>query len=114
MQQLPNARLLVHQRGARHMIDPSALVAGATAVYGEAEIARSYGAIAQVIGRPTASRAVGAANGRNPLSIVVPCHRVIGGGGALTGFAGGLAAKTWLLEHERRHAPGAQLHLLHA
>lgn len=79
--------------------------------YGET---RSYGAIAQVIGRPTASRAVGAANGRNPLSIVVPCHRVIGGGGALTGFAGGLAAKTWLLEHERRHAPGAQLHLLHA
>lgn len=63
---------------------------------------RSYGALAAAIGRPSAARAVGAANGRNPLSIVVPCHRVIGGSGALTGFAGGLAAKTLLLDHERR------------
>ena len=61
---------------------------------------RSYGEIARAIGRPTASRAVGAANGRNPISIVAPCHRVIGGNGALTGFAGGLAAKTLLLRLE--------------
>ncbi len=62
----------------------------------------SYGAIARALGRPGAARAVGAANGRNPLSIVAPCHRVIGAGGALTGFAGGLAAKQALLELERR------------
>ena len=73
--------------------------------YGET---RSYAAIARAIGRPTATRAVGAANGRNPLSIVVPCHRVIGSGGALTGFAGGVAAKRWLLDHEAR-AIGAML-----
>lgn len=65
---------------------------------------RSYGRIAQELGRPGASRAVGAANGRNPISIIAPCHRVVGSTGALTGFAGGLAAKTFLLEHERRHA----------
>ena len=62
---------------------------------------RSYGEIARQIGRPTAFRAVGAANGRNPISIVAPCHRVLGSGGALTGFAGGLAAKQTLLELER-------------
>lgn len=62
---------------------------------------RSYGAIARQIGRPAASRAVGAANGRNPISIIAPCHRVIGSNGALTGFAGGLAAKTCLLELEK-------------
>lgn len=65
---------------------------------------RSYGAIAHVIGRPSASRAVGAANGRNPISIIAPCHRVLGSDGALTGFAGGLAAKQHLLDHERHHA----------
>ncbi|WP_404477354.1 methylated-DNA--[protein]-cysteine S-methyltransferase [Novosphingobium sp. BL-52-GroH] len=61
---------------------------------------RSYGALARAIGRPSASRAVGAANGRNPISIVAPCHRVIGAGGGLTGFAGGLEAKTRLLALE--------------
>lgn len=61
---------------------------------------RSYADVATQIGRPTATRAVGAANGRNPISILTPCHRVIGSGGALTGFAGGLDAKTWLLRHE--------------
>ncbi len=61
---------------------------------------RSYGDIARAIGRPSASRAVGAANGRNPISIVAPCHRVIGSNGALTGFAGGLEAKAWLLRLE--------------
>lgn len=58
---------------------------------------RSYGAIAAKLGRPTASRAVGAANGRNPISIVAPCHRVVGSTGKLTGFAGGLEAKAYLL-----------------
>lgn len=61
---------------------------------------RSYAQIADQIGRPTASRAVGAANGRNPVSIIAPCHRVIGANGALTGFAGGLEAKRLLLDLE--------------
>lgn len=66
---------------------------------------RTYRDIAQAIGRPTATRAVGAANGQNPLGILQPCHRVVGADGSLTGFAGGLAAKRWLLEHEHRHGP---------
>ncbi len=62
---------------------------------------RTYGEIARAIGLgPAAARAVGGANGRNPVAIVVPCHRVIGSGGSLTGFGGGLARKQWLLEHE--------------
>jgi methylated-DNA-[protein]-cysteine S-methyltransferase len=61
----------------------------------------SYGELAQQIGQPKASRAVGLANGRNPLSIVVPCHRVIGANGTLTGYGGGLERKQWLLNHER-------------
>jgi len=61
----------------------------------------SYGAIARAIGRPSASRAVGAANGKNPIAIIVPCHRVIGANGQLTGYGGGLPVKRWLLEHER-------------
>jgi methylated-DNA-[protein]-cysteine S-methyltransferase len=64
---------------------------------------RSYGDIARFIGRPSAVRAVGAANALNPISILVPCHRVIGGAGSLTGYAGGLENKRWLLAHE---APG--------
>lgn len=60
----------------------------------------SYGELAQRINRPTASRAVGMANGLNPISIVVPCHRVIGQQGALTGYAGGVERKRWLLMHE--------------
>jgi methylated-DNA-[protein]-cysteine S-methyltransferase len=63
---------------------------------------RSYADIAQQIGRPTATRAVGAANGRNPISIIAPCHRVIGANGSLTGFAGGLAAKEYLLGLESK------------
>lgn len=65
---------------------------------------RSYAEIARQIGRPSAVRAVGAANGRNPISIIAPCHRVIGANGALTGFAGGLAAKERLLRLEGRAA----------
>lgn len=66
----------------------------------------SYGELARNIGRPTASRAVGAANGRNPLPVVVPCHRVIGGDGRLTGFNGGLPLKEGLLQLEARHGGG--------
>jgi methylated-DNA-[protein]-cysteine S-methyltransferase len=62
---------------------------------------RAYGELAAQLGKPSASRAVGSANGRNPLSIVVPCHRVIGASGALTGYAGGSERKRWLLAHER-------------
>jgi methylated-DNA-[protein]-cysteine S-methyltransferase len=61
----------------------------------------SYGQIAETIGKPKASRAVGAANGANPIPIIVPCHRVIGSSGNLTGFGGGLETKSWLLAHER-------------
>ncbi|HEY2206659.1 MAG TPA: methylated-DNA--[protein]-cysteine S-methyltransferase [Pseudonocardia sp.] len=61
----------------------------------------SYGELAERIGRPTAIRAVGLANGKNPISIVVPCHRVIGSGGSLTGYGGGLARKRHLLDFER-------------
>jgi len=61
----------------------------------------SYARLAKEIGKPSATRAVAAANGANPVSIVIPCHRVIGADGSLTGFGGGLGAKRWLLEHER-------------
>jgi len=64
----------------------------------------SYGELARRVGNPQGSRAVGAANGRNPLPIVVPCHRVIGGDGGLTGYGGGLRIKRALLDLERRHS----------
>lgn len=64
----------------------------------------SYGDLARRIGKPSASRAVGLANGRNPISIVVPCHRVIGADGSLTGYGGGLPRKRWLLAHEAGHS----------
>jgi methylated-DNA-[protein]-cysteine S-methyltransferase len=63
----------------------------------------SYGELARRIGRPSASRAVGLANGRNPIGIIVPCHRVIGASGSLVGYGGGLHRKRWLLEHEHEH-----------
>jgi methylated-DNA-[protein]-cysteine S-methyltransferase len=65
--------------------------------YGETE---SYGALAARIGHPGSARGVGAANGQNPIAIVIPCHRVIGADGSLTGYAGGLERKRWLLAHE--------------
>jgi methylated-DNA-[protein]-cysteine S-methyltransferase len=65
---------------------------------------RTYGQVAAAIGRPAAARAVGAACNANPISIVVPCHRVVGAGGDLAGYGGGLWRKRWLLEHEARHA----------
>ena len=66
--------------------------------YGETT---SYGQQAKWVGRPAAVRAVGGANGRNPVAIVLPCHRVVGANGSLTGFGGGLERKIWLLEHEK-------------
>ncbi|MGQ0618512.1 MAG: methylated-DNA--[protein]-cysteine S-methyltransferase [Panacagrimonas sp.] len=62
----------------------------------------SYGELARRIGQPSASRAVGLANGQNPISIIVPCHRVIGANGSLTGYGGGIERKRWLLAHEAR------------
>jgi O-6-methylguanine DNA methyltransferase len=64
---------------------------------------RSYVGLANAVGHPTASRAVGLANGRNPIAIVVPCHRVIRADGSLCGYAGGPWRKRWLLDHERAH-----------
>ncbi|TQJ56671.1 MULTISPECIES: methylated-DNA--[protein]-cysteine S-methyltransferase [Streptomyces] len=71
--------------------------------YGET---RTYGELAEALGNPTASRAVGLANGRNPIGIIVPCHRVIGAGGGLTGYGGGLDRKRRLLDFEGGTAPG--------
>ena len=68
--------------------------------FGETE---SYGGLAKRIGNSNASRAVGLANGKNPIGIIVPCHRVVGANGSLTGYGGGLERKQWLLEHERRY-----------
>ena len=76
----------------------------ATIPYGHT---RSYRELATALGQPTATRAVGAANGRNPLPIVLPCHRVVGSNGALTGFSGGLEVKQALLQLETGHAPFA-------
>ena len=102
------AQLDAYFRGARREFDLklkptgtafqlAVLNALTTIPYGET---RSYGEIASQIGRPKAVRAVGAANGRNPLPIVVPCHRVIGADGSLTGFGGGLETKRYLLDLE--------------
>jgi methylated-DNA-[protein]-cysteine S-methyltransferase len=73
----------------------------------------SYAELARRLGRPAAVRAVGAANGRNPVAVVIPCHRVIGADGSLTGYGGGLPITRWLLEHEAR-APGAAARPAHA
>jgi methylated-DNA-[protein]-cysteine S-methyltransferase len=67
--------------------------------YGEK---KSYGEIAKILNHPTASRAVGMANSKNPISIIIPCHRVIGTNGKLTGYAGGIKVKEWLLNHEAK------------
>ncbi len=72
----------------------------------------SYGELAKHIGRPKAVRAVGLANGSNPVSVVVPCHRVIGSNGSLTGYGGGLNRKRWLLDHEHAHVAVAASPLL--
>jgi methylated-DNA-[protein]-cysteine S-methyltransferase len=72
----------------------------------------AYGTLAARIGQSTASRAVGLANGSNPISIVIPCHRVIGANSSLTGYGGGLARKRWLLEHEGVVLPGSAKRLI--
>lgn len=72
----------------------------------------TYKKIAKAIELPKGAQAVGGANGQNPLSIVVPCHRVIGSNGTLTGYAGGLWRKSWLLKHEKVKLPGTQLSLI--
>ncbi|MBB6425733.1 methylated-DNA--[protein]-cysteine S-methyltransferase [Sphingopyxis sp. JAI128] len=100
--------------GARTMFDLPLSFAGSdfqrrvwrallTIPFGET---RSYGEIARQLGNPAGSRAVGAANGRNPISIIAPCHRVVGSTGKLTGFAGGLDAKEFLLDLERQALRG--------
>lgn len=98
--QLPSADLPLDMRGAaferRVWQQLCAIPPGTTT---------SYGAVAKTLGTPGASRAVGMANGANPIAIIVPCHRVIGANGTLTGYGGGLERKTWLLDHERRWAP---------
>src|SRR5882672_9654559 len=68
----------------------------------------SYGELARRIGQPSAARAVGLVNGSNPLPIVVPCHRVIGADGSMTGFGGGIERKRWLLAHEKRYSKSTQ------
>ncbi|MCK9547119.1 MAG: methylated-DNA--[protein]-cysteine S-methyltransferase [Sphaerochaeta sp.] len=73
-----------------------------TIPYGET---RSYGQIAAQVDNPKGSRAVGMANNRNPISIIIPCHRVIGADGKLVGYGGGLDKKVWLLDFEQRHRP---------
>ncbi len=106
--------LVEYFEGGRQSFDDLSLAAEGTAFqlrvwrellsipYGET---LSYGQLARRIGRPAASRAVGMANGRNPIPIIIPCHRVIGADGSLTGYGGGLAMKEWLLGHEGALSP---------
>ena len=104
------SQLAEYFRGTRREFDLDLDLAGTAFQRSAWEVLRtipygatlSYGQQAAALGDPAKARAVGAANGRNPLSIVVPCHRVVAAGGALTGFAGGLDTKAWLLDHERR------------
>lgn len=96
--------LPLHPRGTPFQLE----VWGALLAIPYSQLA-SYAQIARRVARPGAVRAVGAANGANPLSIIVPCHRVIGSDGELVGYGGGLPLKRWLLAHERRHAPRSTL-----
>lgn len=103
------APLVAYFAGDRAALDSIAVATGGTAFQRRVWAAlrriptgetRSYGDLAAAIGSPGASRAVGMANGANPVGIVVPCHRVIGANGTLTGYAGGIERKQWLLRHE--------------
>ena len=99
--------------GTRHEFDVPLDAVGTEFQYSVWQVLRSipygetmsYGEQATVLGDPNKARAVGTANGRNPISIVVPCHRVIGANGSLTGFAGGMKAKKFLLDLEKKNAP---------
>jgi methylated-DNA-[protein]-cysteine S-methyltransferase len=97
--------------GELHAIDPLPVATAGTPFQREVWIALreipcgttiSYGQLATRLGRPAAVRAVGLANGANPIGVVVPCHRVIGANGSLTGYGGGIERKRWLLDHERQ------------
>lgn len=111
------AQLAEYFAGTRRVFDLPLAPAGTDfqrAVWGElARIpwgeTRSYGELARAVGRPRAARAVGAANGRNPLPVVLPCHRVIGADGALTGYTGGLERKRCLLLLEGQRLAPAQV-----
>src|SRR5947207_12717811 len=104
------SRLASYFAGDLHAIDPLPVETAGTAFQREGWRALrmmpcgttvSYGELARRIGRPAAVRAVGLANGSNPIGVVVPCHRVIGSNGSLTGYGGGIERKRWLLDHER-------------
>jgi methylated-DNA-[protein]-cysteine S-methyltransferase len=103
-----SAQLLEYFAGSRMTFDLPLAPAGSGFELSVWELLRaipagqtaSYGELARKLGDPTLARAVGRANGQNPLPIVVPCHRVIGADGSLVGFGGGLERKRWLLEHE--------------
>jgi len=104
------SRLASYFAGDLHAIDPLPVETAGTAFQREVWRALrmipcgttvSYGELARRIGRPAAVRAVGLANGSNPIGVVVPCHRVIGSNGSLTGYGGGIERKRWLLDHER-------------
>jgi methylated-DNA-[protein]-cysteine S-methyltransferase len=110
-------RLVTYFNGDVHVIDDIPTATAGTAFQREvwrslrdipAAETISYGQLAERIGRPRAVRAVGLANGSNPVGVVVPCHRVIGANGSLTGYGGGLHRKEWLLAHERAHTPQSQ------
>lgn len=89
---LPRVPVALPETAQRRVLDAvSAIPVGHT---------RTYGQIAAEVGRPTAARAIGAAIGRNPCMLLVPCHRVVGANGSLTGFGGGVQRKAWLLRHE--------------
>lgn len=105
--------LAAYFKGDVHSIDRLPVAFGGTAFQNTVWTAlrtipagstRSYGALAKAIGAPKAVRAVGLANGANPVGVVVPCHRVIGADGSLIGYGGGLPRKKWLLAHEARYA----------
>jgi methylated-DNA-[protein]-cysteine S-methyltransferase len=110
-------RLAAYFAGDIHVIDDIPTATAGTAFQREvwralreipAAETISYGRLAERIGRPRAVRAVGLANGSNPVGVVVPCHRVIGANGSLTGYGGGLHRKEWLLAHERAHTPQSE------
>ena len=109
-----SSRILAYLAGELRAIDSLAVEAGGTSFQQEVWAALraippgtavTYAELARRVGRPAATRAVGTINGRNPLAIVVPCHRVVGADGSLTGYSGGLWRKRWLLTHEGALAP---------
>lgn len=112
-----SGRIRAYLRGDLGAIDAIPVETGGTAFQRRvwaalrripAGVTVTYADLAREVGRPTAPRAVGSANGRNPVPIVIPCHRVIGGDASLTGYGGGLWRKRWLLSHEGVVLPGAR------